>query len=303
MWFELKSLNIALPVVLAILVLMLTISLMINSVDMWVLWSKLGDEELYMVMVVVLYFLLPKVQQGLVLVLAVLLSGSLSIVLKYTFNVPRPPDPLVEVSGPSFPSGHAQVSSSFWSALSFMTMKKLVAIISAIVVLGVSASRIFLRAHYGIDVVSGALVGLMVGYASYYALAHYLKRGSHMVYHVNAGITTAMSVYSMIVLNAELNSLTTILGLSLAILTILLVARNGFARLSSSSTIARFIASLVSVVLLLSIHLVTKSFAPFIRLACFYVTGLCVFATPLILRSPSRGRFELIKCRSRFNVP
>lgn len=286
--------RIALLAILMILVLILIASLAINSVDLWIAWTRLGDEEFYIVAAVVLYFLLPQVQQGFVLVLAVLLSGSLNIVLKYTFNVPRPPDPLIEVSGPSFPSGHAQVSSSFWSALSFIAMNRLIAAMSTIVVVGVSVSRVFLRAHYEIDVAGGVLLGLVVGYASYYALTYYLRRRSHVLYYVNAGCAVAMSACSTVIFNAELSSSTAILGLSLAVLTILVAARNRFARPSSSPIIARIVASLVSVILLLSVHVVARSFAPLTRLACFYVAGLCVFAVSMFLQSPAYKRLRLV---------
>ncbi|MEM2214649.1 MAG: phosphatase PAP2 family protein [Candidatus Nezhaarchaeales archaeon] len=298
-----RSLRTALMVILMILISMLVTSLMANSVDLWTVWTRLGDEEFYIATVVVLYFLLPQVQQGLVLVLAVLLSSSLNIVLKYIFNMPRPPDPLIEVSGPSFPSGHAQVSSSFWSALSFIAMNKLITAISAIMVVGISISRVLLRAHYDIDVISGALVGLVIGYTSYYSLTYYLKRRSHVLYYLSTGIAIAMSTCSMVIFNAELSSSTAILGLSLAVLTILLAAKDRLARPPSSSVITRITTSLVSVVLLLSIHLATKSFDPLIRLICFYIAGLCVFAMPSVMSSTiSKRSKSMVKSEVQRNV-
>lgn len=240
-----------------------------------------------MAIAITLCFLLPRVQQGLALVLAVLLSGSLNIILKYVFNMPRPPDPLIEVSGPSFPSGHVQVSSSFWSALSFITMSKLIAAMSAVLVTGVSISRIFLRAHYEIDVVIGALLGLVIGYLSYRVFTHYLKKGSLALYYVNSGITIVMTTCSMTFFGVELSSSTAILGLSLAILTTLLIAKSRLLRFYNPSTTLRIVASMISVVLLLSIHLITEGITPLTRIICFYVVGLCIFTTSLFLRSPT----------------
>lgn len=285
--------KVTLPTILIVLVLMLIVSLLANRIDLWIAWTRLGDEEFYIVVAVVLYFLLPQAQQGLVLVLAVLLSGSLNIVLKYTFNVSRPPDPLIEVYGPSFPSGHAQVSSSFWSACSLITMNWLVAAISAVLVTGISLSRIFLRAHHMADVVMGAILGLIVGYTSYYAFTYYLKKGSYRLYYVNTGLTAAMATFSMIVLSAELSSSTAILGLSLAILTTLPILGNKAAKPSNYSIITRIMACLVSVVLLLSIHLISEGFNPLTRLFCFYVAGLFVFATSLILRPRNKKLLKI----------
>jgi hypothetical protein len=76
-------------VVLPLLVALLIASFMTNDVDLWILWSRLGDEEFYIIVAVVLYHFLPRLQQGLTLITAVLLSGSLDIALKYTFNLPK----------------------------------------------------------------------------------------------------------------------------------------------------------------------------------------------------------------------
>ncbi|MEM0233028.1 MAG: phosphatase PAP2 family protein [Candidatus Nezhaarchaeales archaeon] len=279
-----RGLRRALIAVLIALIFMLAASLMANNVDLWIAWTRLGDEEFYVAVVVVLYFLLPQAQKGLVLVLAILLSGSLNIILKYTLNIPRPPNPLIEVSGPSFPSGHAQISSSFWSALSFIAMDKLIAVISAIVVVGVSISRVLLRAHYEIDVASGALLGLVIGYASYCSLIYYLRRRSYALYYVCAGMAAIMSAYSMAIFNAELSSSTAILGLSLSVLSVLSTARDRLTRQPSHSMITKITISTISVMLLLSVHFITKSFDPLVRLFCFYVIGLFIFAMPLILR-------------------
>ncbi|MDH5815716.1 MAG: phosphatase PAP2 family protein [Candidatus Nezhaarchaeota archaeon] len=287
-----RSTRVILMIVLCTLVFTLAMSLMVNSVNLWIAWTRLGDEELYVAAVVVLYFLLPQIHQGLVLALAILLSGSLNITLKYAFNMPRPPDPLIDVSGPSFPSGHAQISSSFWSALSFIAMNKLIAAISATVVVGISMSRVLLRAHYEMDVVGGALLGLAIGYTSYCSLAYYLKRRSDVLYYVFAGIAMAMSACNAAIFNAELSSSMTILGLSSAILTMLPVTKGRLARPSSSSMIARIVMSLVSVVLLWSVHLVTKSFDPLVRLACLYALGLYVFTMPLTLSLIAHKRFK-----------
>jgi membrane-associated phospholipid phosphatase len=157
-----------------------------------------------MVVAVMLYHFLPQLQQSLVLVIAVLFSGSLNIALKYTLNLLRPLNPFIEVLGPSFPSGHAQISSSFWSSFSLMTGNVIIAIISAIMVTGISLSRVFLRTRYAVDVVTGALIGCAVGYASYVALSHCFKKGSLVGYYVSIGVAVVLSAYNVIVLGPSL---------------------------------------------------------------------------------------------------
>ena len=281
-------------VVLSLLAALLIASLMTNDVNLWIAWSRLGDEEFYMLVAVVLYYLLPQPQQGFTLIIAVLLSGSLNIALKYTFNLPRPPDPLIDVSGPSFPSGHAQVSSSFWSSFSLMTRDAVIAIMSAIMVTGISSSRVFLRAHHVADVVFGALIGCALGCASYLALRHHSKRGSFIGYHVNAGVAVVLSAYNIIVLRAELNSSTTLLGLGLAALTILLTLK--FVGTIKPSNPAKVLACIISITLLLGVHVTTRGYVPYVRLICFYVAGLCAFSMALAFQRLLKSFWRAANC-------
>jgi len=282
-------------IVLLLLAALLIASFMTNDVDLWILWSRLGDEEFYIVVAVVLYHFLPRLQQGLTLITAVLLSGSLNIALKYTFNLPRPPDPLIDVSGPSFPSGHAQISSSFWSSFSLMTRDAVIAIMSAIIIMGISSSRVSLRAHYVVDVVFGALIGCALGCASYLALRYHSSRRPFAGHHINVGIAVVLSAYNIIALRAELNSSTALLGLGLAALTALPTLR--FTETGKPSTLARMLACVISIVLLLGAHMTTRDLVPYVRSACFYVAGLCAFLMALALqkflkRSLERGNIK-----------
>jgi len=261
---------------------------MTNDVSLWTLWSRFGDEEFYMVVAVVLYYFLPRPQQGLALVIAVLLSGSLNMALKYAFNLPRPPNPLVEVSGPSFPSGHAQVSSSFWSSLSLLAKKAIVTVISGLMIVGISLSRVSLRAHNPVDVVVGALIGCAVGCASYLTLRHYTKRRSFAGYYVSAGVAVALSTYNFMAFEADPGSSMALLGLSLAALTALPILKS--VEPVKSSILFKGFVSAISVALLSVVHTATRGYVPYARLACFYAAGLCLFlmslASQALLKRP-----------------
>lgn len=269
--------------VLLLLAVLLIVSLMTNDVDLWIMWSRLGDEEFYAVVTAVLYYLLPQLQQGLTLVTALLLSGSLNMALKYTLNLSRPPNPLIDVSGPSFPSGHAQISSSFWSSLSLMMGDLIVIIISLIIITGISLSRVSLRAHYAVDVIAGAFIGCAVGCASYLALKYRSKKGSLVGYRINIGVAVALSTYNVMVLRAELDSSTVLLGLGLAALTALPVLK--FVERVKPPILTRLLACAISIALLLGSHIMTMGCAPYIRLACFYAVGLCIFSMALAFQA------------------
>ncbi|MEM1635323.1 MAG: phosphatase PAP2 family protein [Thermosphaera sp.] len=142
----------------------LIITILTDDVRAWILWSLLGDEKFYLTAGIILFYLMER-STGVNVAVAVLLSGSLNIFLKYAFNLPRPPQELWrgEASGPGFPSGHSQVSTSFWSSIVFQKKTMGLTISSLIIVTGVSLSRIYLGVHYPLDVAGGVIFGLACG--------------------------------------------------------------------------------------------------------------------------------------------
>jgi membrane protein DedA with SNARE-associated domain/membrane-associated phospholipid phosphatase len=88
-------------------------------------------------------------------------------VAKGIIDRPRPPSPLVDTSGSSFPSGHAAYATA-WVAAALMFTRRLrlvgAALVTAAVVLAVAvgASRIYLHAHLWSDVAAGWGLGVGV---------------------------------------------------------------------------------------------------------------------------------------------
>jgi len=62
----------------------------LNIREMWVAWTLVGDEKFYLIAGIMLFFTMGK-EAGVSAAVAVLLSGSLDIALKYSLNLPRPP--------------------------------------------------------------------------------------------------------------------------------------------------------------------------------------------------------------------
>jgi membrane protein DedA with SNARE-associated domain/membrane-associated phospholipid phosphatase len=88
-------------------------------------------------------------------------------VTKASIDRPRPPAPLVDTSGSSFPSGHAAYATA-WVACALMVTRRLrlvgAALVTVAVVLAVAIglSRIYLHAHLWSDVVAGWGLGIGV---------------------------------------------------------------------------------------------------------------------------------------------
>ncbi len=92
------------------------------------------------------------------------------IIMKDTFQMARPDAVLIGISGWSFPSGHATVATTFFftTAYSFYDWiesmwGKAVLVVGCIIGASlISFSRIYLGAHWSLDILAGFALGLMV---------------------------------------------------------------------------------------------------------------------------------------------
>ena len=64
-------------------------------------------------------------------------------------------------TGYSFPSGHTQTATTFWTSLMIIFRKKWMYILGLIMILGVGLSRLYLGVHWPIDVICGWIFGIV----------------------------------------------------------------------------------------------------------------------------------------------
>lgn len=67
-------------------------------------------------------------------------------------------------TGYSFPSGHTQTTSTFYSSIYFFTKSKIILAIGIVITTLVGFSRLYLGVHYPKDVVFGIIIGVLVSF-------------------------------------------------------------------------------------------------------------------------------------------
>jgi len=104
-----------------------------------------------------------------VLVATVVVSVVSLYVLKNTFQIPRPGSGLVETSGWSFPSGHATLATTFFFMFAYILFNKMrtagkKVLLVSFSILGaalVCFSRLYLGAHWTLDILAGIALGFL----------------------------------------------------------------------------------------------------------------------------------------------
>ncbi|HEX6844581.1 MAG TPA: phosphatase PAP2 family protein [Actinomycetota bacterium] len=121
---------------------------------------------------VAVLFLRRRVGAAIAFMLTWLTSELVLRVLKVWFARGRPPAPLVEVSGFSFPSGHATAAAAIGVSivLAFLApgrRRRRWEILAALAALLMASSRVYLGAHWLSDVVTGVLMGASAAVLSF----------------------------------------------------------------------------------------------------------------------------------------
>jgi len=264
---------------------LLALALLLDSTELWVALTSLGEEVAYVgLALVVMYLVDPLV--GLLTLGMVLLSGSVNVALKYSLNAPRPPPERwrVPAEGPGFPSGHTQVSTSFWSGLAVLTLRRCAVLLALAVPLAVATSRVALGVHSVGDVIGGYVIGVAISVASAY-LGKRLGRLSLLTVYGLAVATSSISIR----LGYEPGTSSSILGLSLGLL-LLTPRADYFVRTVRSMGLARrFLALATSATIsLITLHL-SRHAGPLARVLAYLLLALAIGAVPGVLKRVGLG--------------
>jgi len=211
-------------------------------IALWKMISDLGDERAYMVYSVLIYHLI-STRIGFLAVISLLFSGALSIMIKEIFKVPRPLNPKIEVTGFSFPSGHAQTSAAFWGSISLSLKEKAIILLSVVFISIVSISRLALNVHYLTDILGGIFFGFIVALVFYLVLKNWITEFVLLL---------LISIYSLLNFFLLSNDLTLIKisGISLGLLLHPFLFKKEIKKIKFSFNLFIFIINLILILFL-----------------------------------------------------
>lgn len=148
---------------------LLQINLLFQSIGEWLFipmrfLSFLGDEEFYLFIMPAIYWCFDS-RLGLRLGMLLMISNGVNGILKYLFHTPRPfwisekVTAYIHESSFGIPSGHSQQAVAIWGYFAYIAKKKWVRWLFITLFILIGLSRIYLGAHFIIDVLVGWIIG------------------------------------------------------------------------------------------------------------------------------------------------
>ncbi len=135
--------------------------------------TMFGEEAILIPLIAVIYWAFNK-KMGEYIAYASLTSVLVNGAIKDIFKAKRPiGEPGIRslkvetATGYSFPSGHTQGTASFWGAIAIYLKKNYMYAISALIIILVAISRLYLGVHYPKDVLFGAIFGILTSFITY----------------------------------------------------------------------------------------------------------------------------------------
>ncbi|WP_414043134.1 phosphatase PAP2 family protein [Macrococcus sp. EM39E] len=142
----------------------ITTSIMLGFTKVGEVWAMIA-----LSLLVVAYLMLKKMKiEALFFALAMILSGTLNPLLKNIFDRERPTLlRLIDITGFSFPSGHAMGSTAFFGSLVYLinrgdsNLKPYLIGLCVFSIIMISTSRVYLGVHYPTDIIAGIVGGVI----------------------------------------------------------------------------------------------------------------------------------------------
>ncbi len=139
-----------------------------SFLDVFFEFLTLFGEETILVLLAAFIFLSVDKNKGYKLIFTIASGTCFNALIKNIVKFERPigiegivSNRVETATGYSFPSGHTQATSTFWTSLSIIVKNKNLYVFSAILIILVAVSRLYLGVHWPTDVIFGALFGVL----------------------------------------------------------------------------------------------------------------------------------------------
>lgn len=135
--------------------------------NFFIIITDLGSLVFYLIFISFFFFIF-EYKITLKLIFLLIISYLINTLIKNTFQLPRPNEDIIKPiykesgGGYGFPSGHSQNSTVLWMGLYLSFKKRYLILISSILIILISISRLYLGLHFLFDVLGGILIGILI---------------------------------------------------------------------------------------------------------------------------------------------
>lgn len=165
--------------------------------------TMMAESTFLSLIIMILYWCVDK-EKSKRLSFMILFSASVNGIVKNIVKFPRPfqvgavkPIRAHTATSYSFPSGHTQAATTFWTSSMLILKKKPVVILGSIIICLTGFSRMYLGVHWPMDVIGGLLFGLA---STFIAAGLIGEDGQFTKWHV---IGASMAVIGVLILNVD----------------------------------------------------------------------------------------------------
>lgn len=179
--------------------------------------TMLGEEGVYILVTAVFIWAVSK-KKGYIMASSLMVSLFANTFLKVVFHRPRPFEVLPDLQGKrlhtatgySFPSGHTQGASGFYTSLMYLFKNRLLRFSCGLAIFLVGVSRLYLGVHWPVDVLAGWILGIGIAWFMAFSLDRLwddpsgLKRFLIRVLILTGAVTLVMAVLEIVLFKGSM---------------------------------------------------------------------------------------------------